>query len=198
MRLHFLRHTFIALIVLLIVNLPAVTVAEQHSVHPEAQAAIAPDTESMQLAAKVAAERDANSDVNRLMWFGTSIKITAIGAGVGALGGCGVGSLLNPETVDPFGGACIVPIPNREQAVGSVVGMLVGALIGSSASLIGTYNYSPNPPTERFIGKSPEYVDFYTEAYTQKTRSIRTQSAAAGTATCFGLSLIGCLVFQDP
>ena len=197
MRLHFLRHIFIALIVLLTVNLPADTVAEQHSVHPEAQAAIAPDTESMQLAAKVAAEQDANRDVNQLVWFGTGIRIAAIGAGIGALGGCGVGSLLNPEMVDPYGVVCIAPIPNREQAVGMVVGTFVGAAIGGSASFIEAYNYSSNPPTERFIGKSPAYIDFYTEAYTQKTRSIRAQSAAAGAATCFGISIIGCLVFQD-
>lgn len=197
MRLHFLRQTFVALIVLLTINLPPVTVAQQSSVHPEAQAAITEDTESMRFAAKTAAEGDATRDVNQLLWFGAGIGIAVVCGGVGALGGCVEGSSLNPEMAAPFGGACIVPSPNREQVVGTGVGTLIGASIGGLVSLIGSYSYPSKPPTQRFIGKSPAYIEFYTKAYTRKTRWIRTRSAAAGVAACFGIPRLGYLVFQD-
>ena len=192
MRSRSMFHTCTAFILtVLIFSISSGTRAQQHAAQTEVpEIAAAQDIKSVNLAAKAAAERDANRDVNQLVWFGTGIGVAAIGAGVGALSGCGVGSLLNPEMVDPYGVICILPIPNREQAVGAVVGTFVGALIGGSASFIRAYNYSSNPPTERFIGKSPEYVDFYTEAYTQKTRSIRTRLAAAGAAIGCGLALL--------
>ena len=34
------------------------------------------------------------------------------------------------------------------------------------------YIRPPNPPPERLIGKSPEYVKFYADAYRAKMRSI--------------------------
>ena len=44
----------------------------------------------------------------------------------------------------------------------------------------------PNPLPERLIGKSPEYVKFYTDAYQVKMRSYQIKSVAAG-------SVFGCM-----
>lgn len=196
MRLYFLRHTFIALIVLLIVNLPAVTVAQQNSVNPEAQAAIARDTEAMQLVAKVAAEQDATRDVNQLLWFGSGLGAAAIGSGIGVCGGCVAGLATNPPEFDPV--ICLLPDVNVKGVFdGTAVGVGLGCIVGSFVPLMGIYNYRSNPPPKRLLGKSAEYVDAYTDAYIRKTRSIRTRSAATGVATCFGISLLSYLVFED-
>ena len=72
--------------------------------------------------------------------------------------------------------------------------MLIGAVAGGLLPLVGIYSYKGPPPAERLIGKSPEYVELYTNAYTAKARSIRIKSAAGGVATGCGLSLIGFLI----
>ena len=157
-----------AFIVFLSFTLSVAVPAEQNSVPAE------------HLVAKVEAEQDATRDVNKLLWFGSGIGIAVIGSAIGACGGCVVGSILNPE-MDPY-----VPLPNTEQ----VLGTFVGSAIGAFAPLIGINNYRSNPPPKRLIGKSPEYVAAYTDAYIQKTRAIRTRSAGAGVATGCGLALL--------
>ena len=49
--------------------------------------------------------------------------------------------------------------------------------------------YESTPPTERFLGKSPEYVSAYTRAYTKKGKEIRTLWSRCGTFTG-GLALM--------
>ena len=64
------------------------------------------------------------------------------------------------------------------------------------AGLIATYRYSPSPPAERLIGKSPLYVSIYTDAYQSQARSIRTKMAASGCCLAYGvLGFLGFLVF---
>ena len=55
-------------------------------------------------------------------------------------------------------------------------------IVGGLIPLIGIYNYQGDPPPERLLGKSAKYVEFYTDAYKTKTRSLRTKWAAIGTA----------------
>jgi hypothetical protein len=69
-----------------------------------------------------------------------------------------------------------------------IVGGVAGALI---PFILMIYAYEQNPPPQRLIGKSPEYVNFYTDAYRTKARSIRTKSAAADAGGCL---LIGGLL----
>ena len=61
------------------------------------------------------------------------------------------------------------------------------------------YSHQPGPPAERLIGKSPEYVSTYTDAYKSKARSLRTKSAAFGVVTgcgvLTGVTVVGCLYF---
>ena len=81
--------------------------------------------QNLQMEAIVAAERDAQNDVNKGLWF---------------LGGC-------------FGG---------------VIGVIIA------------YGVEPSPPATRLLGKSPEYVAFYTQAYAEKAKKLQTNSALGG------------------
>ena len=80
---------------------------------------------SLQAEAIVAAERDAQADVNKGLWF---------------LGGC-------------LGGAVVPMI---------------------------AYVVELPPPVTRLLGKSPEYVAFYTDAYKAKAKTLRVQGALGG------------------
>ena len=58
--------------------------------------------------------------------------------------------------------------------------------------LLGPYLHRPPIPTGRTIGKSPEYVAFYTDAYRAKMEKLQFQQALNG---CFtGVIIEGCLV----
>ena len=81
--------------------------------------------QNLQMEAIVAAERDAQNDVNKGLWF---------------LGGC-------------FGG---------------VIGVIIA------------YGVEPSLPATRLLGKSPEYVAFYTQAYAEKAKKLQTNSALGG------------------
>ena len=63
-----------------------------------------------------------------------------------------------------------------------VIGGCVGCAVGLILPIQAIYKYQSPPPPGRLIGKSPEYVEFYTEAYMAKSRSIRTKWAAIGAA----------------
>ncbi len=46
--------------------------------------------------------------------------------------------------------------------------------------LTGTYFYQPDPPASRLIGKSPEYVDVYTQTYKSQRGNIQVLWASRG------------------
>ena len=98
------------LMAVLTFSMPFVTFAQQNSVQAEAI---------------VVAERDAQADVNKGLWF---------------LGGC---------------------------LSGVVVPMIA-------------YGVELPPPVTRLLGKSPEYVAFYTDAYKAKAKTLRVKSALGG------------------
>ncbi len=52
----------------------------------------------------------------------------------------------------------------------------LGGLIG----VIIAYGVEPSPPATRLLGKSPEYVAFYTDAYNKKAKKLQTRSALGG------------------
>ena len=162
-------HRMAALIIVLTFGMPFTTLLQQNSVRVEAETATVQDTNAVGLEAKGAAEQDASNNVNRLLWFGTGVGTCCIGGTIGYLAGGSVVSLLipaNSSTSHDIGGA----------AVGW------SAIAGGLIPLIGIYNYQGDPPPERLLGKSPKYVEFYTDAYKTKTRSLRTKWAAVGTA----------------
>ena len=151
MRSRSMFHIFVAFMVtLLIFSLSSDTLAQQNSEQTAVpETAAAEDVKTVPLTVKAAAEQDATDDVNRLLWFGVGMGTVAIGlVGMGA--GCYMNFIIRPEGND---------LPCA----------ILGMLIGGSMPFIGIYNDFPaNPPPERFLGKSPEYVEFYTDAYRKK------------------------------
>ena len=140
----------------------------------QTEAAAARDTNTMRLEIKAAAERDANSDLNELLLFGADVlsdtfgpnapRNVCIGCAVGWLVGIAVGTWIDDS---PSGG---LDVYNDTQ----MIAMLIGCGVGSLVPLIWMSNNQLGPlPSERFIGKSPEYIQFYTNAYRAKTRSLQ-------------------------
>ena len=67
-----------------------------------------------------------------------------------------------------------------------------GCLLGS-LSLISSYSYRPSPPLSRLVGKPPEYIAVYIDAYKEQRRSDAASAAIAGCA--LGAATAGCLAF---
>ena len=143
-----------------------------------------PDADTVSLNAKTAAKQDASNNFKRLLWVGVGAVVGIVGCAVGIIAGIRVGSMLDP--VDTPGTLFF------ETSTGEEIGCLTGGAVGILAPLIGIYRYPVHLPSERLIGKSPEYVAAYTDAYQETTRSQRTKSAAAG--ACLGIvGIIGLL-----
>ena len=147
------------------------------------------------LAAKAAAEKDASNDVNKLLWFGAGIGICCVGGAIGALIGGSVGLLIDPIRVDESRDLGFAPdfVPDTSGGGALAIGGGIGLVAGVLVPFIGISRYRSNPPAERLLGKSPEYVESYTNAYKVKARSLRTSMAAAGAATAAGGGLGLCL-----
>ena len=67
--------------------------------------------------------------------------------------------------------------------------------------VIGGYVYAPPPPASTLLGKSPEYVTFYTDAYQAKVKNIQGRTAiygcVIGGAACVALQalpFVGCFL----
>ena len=137
---------------------------------------------SLQSSAIKDAERDAISKANRMSWLGTGSAIAVGGAVIGAIIGLVGGTIVNPE--DAGGGIMI--LPNTEQMAGAGI----GAIIGIIAPLVGINYIDIKVPSQKFVGKSPEYVEAYTEAYKKKARSERTKMTLVGAVgTCLAVGI---------
>ncbi len=153
------RSQFLAFFMaVLIFSIPFITLAQQNSV--EAQA-------------KMAAERDAETDLNRWAWYIYGFAC-CLGVGLTTVAGAAIGSTSDGwlEFDDTIYGGCF------------------GFIVGSAVSAGTIVSYKIVVPPERFLGKSPEYVDFYTAAYERKIRLRRVGEAAAGGITFCGLTLL--------
>lgn len=118
---------------------------------------------------KTAAKRDAETDTNKLLWAGVGCAVPFCGLLGGIAGLLATSDLLFHE--GPAYTACF--------------GAALGCLFP-----IGPILSQPIPPPERLLGKSPEYVDFYTNAYETETRRLRIKSASRGGIIGFGLLVI--------
>ena len=56
----------------------------------------------------------------------------------------------------------------------------LGGCFGGVIGVIIAYGIEPSPPATRLLGKSPEYVAFYTQAYAEKAKKLQTNSAWGG------------------
>ena len=186
MRTHVTFHTLVVLIAVLTLSAPFRTIAQQNSVRIEAETAAAQDANVVRLAAKAGTPQEASNDANKRS---TRMTAVCVGGAIGGLIGCLVGTALGSADPQPtLGFAPLLDFDERPIILGSI-GCVVGALI----SLGVTHNSPSSPSPKRLLGKSPEYVEFYTDAYRKKTRSLRTKLAAAGSASAGGGMLIGFL-----
>ena len=164
------RSLFMALLmVILIFTQPSVILAQQNTVEVQA---------------KRDAEADMNNINNRLSWAGVgaaSLLLTA---------GCVVGLEVGVENNQFFSGL------SADAEILATVGVLLAGTCAAGAAGAGTlyfltHYYPLTPPPERLIGKTPEYVNAYTDAYKKETRRLRFGHALAG--IMFSCGAIGIL-----
>ena len=67
----------------------------------------------------------------------------------------------------------------------------VAGCFGGVLGLIIAYVYTPSPPASKFIGKSPEYVAYYTDFYQSKAKSIQTKQTWTG---CIVSGIANCVL----
>ena len=163
--------------VVLTFSISFISLAQQNSVQREAENAAARDVKAVKLETKISAERDASNDINEFFWFGAGAG-ASVALPLGIICGCLVGESTAPTENSGLLYASIGP--------GAIIGCLAGGVVGLVPAY-GIYTYESRPPSERLLGKSPEYVAFYTDAYISKARSIRRKWATAGAVT-------GCLL----
>ena len=125
--------------------------------------------DAIHLQAKTDAESDASDDANALAYFGAGVSVPFAAVPCGYMTGC-VGVLIVEN--GQGSSSCITA------SLGSAKDGLPGitALAGSAAVLsllIAHHSRPPNPPPERLIGKSSEYIKFYANVYRSKMRSYR-------------------------
>lgn len=124
--------------------------------------------DSIHLQAKADAESDAKRDVDVLAYFGSGMSATFAAAMCGLMTGFIADLTLGYGEDDLF------------YLTASMSAM------GTLSLLVPYYSRPSNPPPERLIGKSPEYVTFYADAYRAKMGSYQLKSVAAG-------SIFGCI-----
>ena len=122
------------------------------------------------------AETDARRDINVVVYLGA--------------GGC-VSFFITTYTI----GVTILGSFQTKEAVLCLCGSVSTTTALSAA--IGYYSRPPNPPIERLIGKTPEYIQLYTDTYKSRIRSKRTQAAIVG--SFFGsVALTSCALYVLP
>ena len=154
MRVNSIFLAFVAVVALLTFSTPFVTLAQQNTVYAAAQ-----DVKSI----KYVAARDASREV-RLFWGTVDEDIVVLscasGIIIGACAGCLVGRIISTSD-------------DRNEAM--LIGAIIGSIIGGTALTAVARNYqtgAPPPLPIQFMGKSPEYVQSYNDAYRAKTRSL--------------------------
>ena len=66
--------------------------------------------------------------------------------------------------------------------------VLIGCFCGVGAL---TQVYEPSPPASRLIGKSPEYIAYYTDTYKAKASELQSSAVKKGCTTA-GVLYVGC------
>ena len=126
------------------------------------------EQDSIPLQAKAAATADATRDMEVL---------TSFGAGMSATFAAGMCGLMTGFVAD-------ATLGQGQDAL--FYGTAAMSAVGTFSLLFRYHIRPPNPPPERLIGKSAEYIKFYADAYQAKIRSSQMKSVAAG-------SIFGCM-----
>ena len=124
--------------------------------------------DAIRLQAKADAELDAKRDVDVPAYFGAGMSA------IFAAGMCGLMTGFIADLTIGYGQDDLFYLTASISAAGTL-------------SLLVPYYIRPsNPPPERLIGKSPEYVKSYADAYRAKMRSYQIKSVTVG-------SIFGCM-----
>jgi len=126
------------------------------------------EQDSIRLQAKAAAAADAKRDVEVLASFGAGMSATFATAMCGLMTGFIADATLGQGQDNLF--------------------YLTASMsaVGAFSLLLRYHIHPPNPPPERLIGKSAEYVKSYADAYQARMRSSQMRLVAAG-------SIFGCM-----
>ena len=119
---------------------------------------------AQQMPAEVQAKQDAKSDVNKFAWFTAGFIGCASAWTIIALADRR-GYIVSEGTLDQSLRCLTVTVPFLP---------IVYAISASSA-----------PPTERLLGKSPEYLNVYVDSYAKEVKRQRTILSAAGCGISF-------------
>ena len=128
---------------------------------------------SVQEQAETDALRDVDHDTPKEMLFMLGLAGSSTGLVAGCVGGCVLGTFID----DRIYFAHDDPLTN----CGIPGAILLGICAVPTIAL--AYPHNPNPPLERLLGKSPEYVGVYTQVYRSKTISLRKRLLTAGSIT---------------
>ena len=130
--------------------------------------------QSLQAEAEADAHRDVNRDMRESLWFMSGLVGSSVGAVTGCLSGILGGMLIGDFNI----------LPNDVPPVEScgLGGILLFGILAVPIS-VHLYPHTPRPPPERLLGKTPEYVATYTQAYRSKTISLRKRWVTAGSIT---------------
>lgn len=158
-----------------VVSIPSVGLAYQNLNQVETNNATTQDESNEILQAKAAGEQDASKDFNQPIWCIVGGAGVTLGGGFGLIAGLGIGMIIDP----PEGCELI--------SSGMVLGCIGGYAMGVAAPLYMIYNYDPFIPSTRLLGKSPTYIQSYTDAYKQKARWLRTSNAVGGWVVLTGV-----------
>ncbi len=81
---------------------------------------------------------------------------------------------------------------DAERDVNPVMWLAIGCILPPVVGLLVPYFYKPPVPAGRILGKSPEYVAFYTDAYKRETEKLQFRNASIG-CLLSGAAYGGCL-----
>ena len=136
---------------------------------------------------KRVAEQDARRDFKKLFWLAAGVGTFCLASFMG-ISGCLVGGVIFPAE----GGLDFMPMLDFSDWAIMIgcISFVAGILI----PCIGIHRGGVSLPPDRLLEKPPEYVEFYTDAYSAKTRSLRLRWALAGVgAVVGGFLLLGLL-----
>ena len=96
-------------------------------------------------------------------------------------------------------GTCLALTFRALPSIGSDVGVTALTIAGCLPVVLALERYDtpPHPPIERLIGKHPEYVRAYVNAYKKKMRSGQLIAVSAGAAAGCGLLTVWAYAFGD-
>ena len=94
-------------------------------------------------------------------------------------------------------GTCLAMTFRAVPSIGSDVGGTALTIAGCLPIILALerYDTAPHPPIERLIGKHPQYVRAYVDAYREKMRSRQLIAASAGAAAGCGIMVGWLYVF---